>query len=55
MIQLYDSDCMSDENTRLKDELRQCEYCTESYEAHNECRTRVAQESRDRMSDCQIL
>ncbi|GBC63844.1 hypothetical protein DENIS_4843 [Desulfonema ishimotonii] len=48
----YDAFCMTMEKEQLLEELRSCEYCTTSIEAHNSCRQKVAKENRERMRNC---
>lgn len=50
----YDSFCTSMEKAQLKEELRKCEYCSQTLEEHDDCRKEVAAESGKRAQRCRI-
>jgi hypothetical protein len=50
----YDAFCATIEKERLVEEIRQCEFCTDSYEEHHECRRQVSKEAGERLQGCII-
>lgn len=48
----HDAFCATIEKERLVEEIRKCEFCTDSYEAHHDCRRQVSQEAGERLQGC---
>lgn len=50
----YDEFCISMEKSQLKEDLRKCEYCSETLEEHDTCRKAVAKHSKRRKRRCRL-
>jgi len=44
--------CCTLENQRLKEEIRQCDFCSDDWEGHHRCLKNVAKESGKRARAC---
>lgn len=47
-----ESKCLTDERDRLKDEIRQCDFCSSSLEEHRDCYQDASRASGERSKAC---
>jgi len=46
--------CCFAENRKLVEELRNCDFCSTSYEEHRQCKREAESRSRERARECMI-
>ena len=51
-VSKYENACLRDETERLRDEVRDCDFCSTSVEEHNRCYTETAKASGRRSKAC---